>query len=62
MSSFFRITVSRNGRFHFRADNEFISEADVKAMVRDFRERFTVNEGFNVELLRWECLGTKVAV
>jgi hypothetical protein len=57
MPSFYRINVSRNGTFYFRADNEFINEAQVLEVVADFKARFPESEGFKVQLIRWECVG-----
>lgn len=62
MSSFYRINVSRNGKFYFRADDEFVSASTVKETVKDFQKRFPTSEGFAVELTRWECAGENVAV
>jgi hypothetical protein len=60
MSSFYRITVSRNGHFYFRADDEFVSRQIVINTVEDFHTRFPDSEGFKVELMRWECSGKTI--
>jgi hypothetical protein len=62
MPSFFRINVSLNGTFYFRADNEFISSINVGRMVKDFRTRFPESEGFKVTLTHWEASGMGVEV
>lgn len=62
MASYYRINITRNDTFYFRVDDEFISSEKVVEMVREFRVRFPVSQGFKISLARWDVRGQTIVV
>lgn len=58
---YYDISVFRNGRLFFITDKSSFTGYEVaSAAFEDFKRRFPREEGFNVELRRWECSGTLI--
>lgn len=60
MPSFYRFNIAQHGRHHSKIDNEWIRLDGAKEMLEDYRKRFPADEGFEVTLTYWECLGNTI--
>lgn len=55
---YYRINVSLNGRHFFAtADHSITTELQAKAIMKDFKQRFTAGEGFEITCTLWQKVG-----
>lgn len=58
---YYELVVSKNGRHYFTTASHSLTSYEVaSAAFEDFKRRFDKEEGFDVELRRWESSGTLI--
>ena len=58
MHNYYRINVSKNGRYVFATEQDGITyEEDAMKVFELFKEKFPESEGYKVDVIKWECGG-----
>lgn len=61
MQDYYRINVSKNGRYLFATEQGgIIWEFDAKKIVELFKEKFPENEGYKIDVIKWESRGKNI--
>ena len=58
MIDYYRINVSKNGRYLFATEQGGITyEEDARKVTELFKEKFPESEGYNIHVTKWEGRG-----
>ena len=61
MQDYYRINVSRNGRYLFATEQGGITyEEDAKKVFELFKEKFPESEGYKIDVTKWESKGKHI--
>lgn len=58
MQNYYRINVSKNGRYLFATEQGGLTwEGDAKKVTELLKEKFPKSEGYEVSVTYWDCRG-----
>ena len=62
MQDYYRINVSKNGKYLFATEQGGITwEGDAKKVTELLKEKFPESEGYKVDVTKWESKGTTIS-
>lgn len=60
---YYEINVSKNGQHYFAtAERSLRDQEQAHQAAQDFKIRFPKSEGFDVQMQRWDSIGTRIDI